>query len=943
MFGESPISSYGGTYARLAHPVVFLLCLVLLVSACGGGGGATVPPVVPGAYSAKIIATKRSTGTLINFDLYADFQVAYAAYGDSGLVTMDLHNLDDIRITRRNDDVRSSAVRVCGTNLYSLDYQPPPVRSRINTFDLTVDPTVPVKLGDLQIDLGPGAGLSCAGKDLLVSAGSLGLYRIDGTDLRNPVATFLGNAVTLGTVAIYGLKTITPASGSLPTQALAAVELPPDPACFPPPVPSCQSQDPSDPRLGRVGISTISVSSGEGSDNVRVPRSRSIDFPFLAGINTSPINYPLAAAVNGNLTMIVSSSGSRFTVYRSGAVISTGDFTGFPASNIADIDSIGEIAVVADGDIRVVDITDPTVPRVATSLVTPGVTYSLRLRQLEDGNFNVYAADGENGLVVIGIQKVNPVYVEAARVFTVAGSVSDIAMMPPHVPTSPLLSDPLGITNFLNNGLLVLSRSNGTAVIGDNIDRTNGGALPSVNPVVEITGGTMFTTSPPQLGLPGIIRTLAQNTFGFLDFEDPASLNARLLLRALPLVRVPPIPVQPAPPAAPVYPDDTPLANEQMGPLSPFHAPTGIAVQNDGYPFVVSSGVNLNNPAQSEPLIAGGRAASIAPTGLPLSYVLEDPNDPLGALIPAFPPRRGGPATGVWWSNEDLRACDQLPPGTNALGKAQYPFRLTAEVPGAPANSACGPIPGIPAWTSDGLNNGLFGVVFGGGAVDDPQSDDPLSPYIDYYTRNPVYFAATGDGGVIQFDLDSGISQVSPPCSLRPLIPNVPCAATLPVTQLVTDDPGMKSGMLFNGDDSKLFVADPAANVVQSISLQKLKPGEPAGVWLRLGEYPLALNGLLSEPIDLAPSDPPAKSPDHLRSSSSLYILNRGSSSIVMASQAGDLLQYIVPRVKGVEFQPATFTALATSPDGKNLFLAVENCPTAGNSCIYELPAPAAP
>lgn len=910
---------------RLAQTFAAGLAILFLAQSvsCGGGGAPPEEEVIPGAYAARIIATKRSTGTLVNFDVSADYQVVYAAYGENGLVTMDISDFNDIRITRRNDDVRSSDVKVCGLRLYSLDYQPPPVRSRINTFDLSLDPLVPVKLGDLQIDLGAGAGIACAGDDLMVSAGSQGLYRITAEDLRNPEAEFIGDPTSMGAVAIYDLKPVSE------TEISAGVELPPDPACFPMPDPPCQIVDPNDPRLGRLGIRTLRASTGAGIADLRVPRSQSIDFPFLSGANTSPINYPLAAAVNGDLTLIVSSSGRRFTVYRGNTVLSSTNLGSLPASDIADIESAGPIAVVADGDIRVVDITDPALPKVATSVVTPGVAFSLKLRDLGTGDFYVYTADGENGLVIVSVERVKPVFVDAQRLFVVDGSVADLAKIPTHVPTSPLLSDPLGTANFLNNGLLVLSRSNGGVVIGDNIDRTNGGALPSVNPVVEITGGSLFTTSPPQPSLPGIVRAISRNAADLLDFLDVAALNARLILRALPLVRIPPVPS----PTPPPYPDDTPAADEQLGPLSPFHAPTGIAVQNDGYPFIVSSGVNLNNIAQSEPVIAGGRAASIGPDGRPVTYVLEDPNEPLGPLIPAFPPRRGGPATGVWWGTEDWRDCSQLP--STRLG-----FRLRSQVTGAPAGLPCGSDALVPPGTSDALTHGLFGVVFGGIGVDTAQPDNPLSPYIDYFTRNPVYFATTGDGGIIEIDLDSGISQVAPPCTVRPLIPNVLCAANFPDAALVEDDPSLKTGMLYEETSRTLFVADPIRQVVQAVTLMTLDPGTIRGVWAKSGGFTLDVSGLLSQPVDLAPQNPPAKSPDHLRSSSDMYILNRGSSSIVKATQSGEFRDYIIPRVNGSAFDAGTFTALASSPDGTALYLAVENCPSAGQSCIYQIPAP---
>jgi len=902
------------------------LFLMAVASACGGGGAPPAEPTVPGAYFARIIATKRTTGSLVNFDVSDDYRAVYAAYGENGLVTMDISDLNDIRITRRIDDIRSSDVRACGTRLYSLDYQPPPFKSRIHSLDLSVDRTVPVRLGELQIDLGTGAGIACAGDDLIVSAGTLGLYRVTAPDLRFPEATFLGDPASLGVVAFYDLKALNS------TQVIAAVELPPDPACFPIPPTPC---NPTDPRLGRLGIRMVNVSNGRGTTDRRVPLSRAIDFPFISGINTSPINFPLAAVENSDLTLILSGSGRRFTVYRGNNVVSSDSFAGLPASDIADVESVGDLAVAADGDVRIVDLTDPAVPRVATSIITPGTAYTLKLRQLEDGSFHVYVADGENGFVVIGVEKVKPVFVEVEKVFNVTGSVADIGQMPPHVPTSPVLASALGQSNFLNGGLLVLSRSNGEVPIGDNIDRTDGNAANSINPVAEITGGSLYTTSAPRAGLPGTVRPVSRNAAGFLDFECWGNLNALLILRALPLIRIPASidPLTGCVPAVPPYPDSTPLIDEQLGPLSPFHGPTGIAVQNDGYPFVVSSGANLNNVAQSEPIILSGRAASIAPDGRPVTYVLENAADPSGPIVPAFPPRRGGPVTGVWWSAEDWRDCAQLP--NTVLG-----FRLRSEVPGAPAGLPCGAEPGVPQGTSEALSWGLFGVVFGGIGVDNAQPDNPLTPVVDYYTRNPVYFAATGDGGIIQIDLDSGISQLAPPCTTLPLVPNAPCAATLPPGPLLPDDPSLKQGMLFDEETRTLFVADPARNFVQAVSLSKLEPATPQGVWYRSGGYTIEANGLFSMPIDLAPTNPPQKSPDHLRTSSDIYVLNRGTSSIVKVVQSGDLLEYIVPRVKEREFDAGTFTAIATSADGTTLYLAVENCPSAGESCIYSMPAP---
>lgn len=904
-----------GAVRRLAVSLFAAGFAVCSFSACGGGGAPPEEPFVAGAYAARIIATKRSTGSLVNFDLSATYRTAYAAYGESGLVTMDLSDLSDIRITRRQDDVRSSDVRACGRRLYSLDFQAPPFQSRVATFDIGLDPTVPVKLGEVQLELAEGAGIACAGDSLMVSAGARGLYRIDAQDIRYPEATFLGEPADFGVVSFYGLKKLSE------SQVLAVVELPPDPGCFPPPTVPCEVSNPDDPRVGRLGIRTINVSNGSGTSDRRIPQSASVDFPFLSGINQSPINFPVAAATNGENLYVLSSSGRRLTAWRSNSIISTADYRALPPSDISDIASIGELAVVADGDIRLVDVSDPTAPKVATTVVTPGSAFTVQLRQLDNGDFHAYVADGENGLVIIGIERIRPTFVEISRVFTVDGMVSDMGQMPAHVPTSPLLGDPVAVANFLNGGLLVLSRSNGGNAVGDNIDRTDGGTNPSLHPAAEISGGTLFSTTPPRNSLPGILRLIARNIAGFLDFEDVTALNTRLLLRGLPLVEIPP------------DPDFSPIGNEQLGPLSPFHAPTGIAVQNDGYPFVVSSGLNLNNIAAPDTVMAGGRAASIGADGRPVTYIPEDPLVPAGPLVPAFPPRRGGPVTGVWWGEEDMRACSQLP-------TTRLPFRLRAEVAGSPAGLPCGSDSLVPAATSNGLSNGLYGVVFGGAGADNFQADNPLTPGVDYFTRNPVYFAATGDGGVVQIDLDSGVSQLSPPCTLRPLNPLVPCAINLAAGQLITDDPSLKHGMLYTEDTRTLFVADPVRNLVQALSLGRLDAGTIRGVYYRSGGYQIDVSGLLSTPVDLAPTNPPARSPDHLRSSSDLYILNRGSSSIVKTSQAGDFIDYIVPRFNGQTFDAGRFSALAASPDGTKLYLAVEDCPTTGNSCIFQMPAP---
>lgn len=453
--------------------------------------------------------------------------------------------------------------------------------------------------------------------------------------------------------------------------------------------------------------------------------------------------------------------------------------------------------------------------------------------------------------------------------------------------------------------------------------------------------------------------------------------------------------------------------------LTPMANPSALAITRDGFVFAASSGVRAaeNAMGASTPYsltLRPGRASLLDEYGAPFVYRRQGANEPFdliefnnavasGSLaatlaaspFPVIPPYQlrdesGGlvdipgcasppcpqtpdrPPTGVIYADEQVRSEYLLPDASLPVALARTSNRPIDSTTMMPFGIPCETVDSNPfiinpslqphqdERTSLGLCHGIFGLAYAGSGADESQDDSPVTPEFDYFTRNPTYFATTGDGGVILIDLDSGISQVSPPGSLAPIAggPDVQCddflsdvedrdeifAGTMGIP--LECDAHLRMGLVYIPQKETLFVANPAGGTVTTISLATAGAGTPRGVKYQEGSLDFRLGGLLSEPVDIVPSQPLLTTTSQGTTSSDLFILDRGNGAIIRMTQSGDFIAIAEPRIAGRPIGRGRFAGMAINPEADTLYITLsEDCdtfiggnPGLSNGCVIRVP-----
>ncbi|MEW6775983.1 MAG: hypothetical protein AB1405_06800 [Bdellovibrionota bacterium] len=1091
-----------GLRGALAAALLGMLC------ACGGGGGGLQAIGQGPTFTGQIVASKKTAGEVFNMSLQGG--AMHLAYGLTGLVTMRVSDLSDLRVMRITDTVVADDVAVCGGTAYVLTYLDPPLESRLIIFDVGTDPFLPQRLSEIRLTLAPGAKLACSGTEVYVGGGTSGFHLIDASNRSEPVDT---------TSVLEGFNSTCPAEspfaavgfhqllvqgtvlravvdlGGLPPQDDAQIRC----QAAAPPAPDCALNPPVN-CFGKFGIRSLNLSpadTGGGScsainqdicapgwTDARIPDSADLEFPPSSGINTSPVNHPMAIAEDADFIYVASTNGRRLTILdKTGVTVFSENIPGVPGGVISDIDVLGDVLVLADGDVRIVDISgrddldilgqpapfQNTPPFLSSTVFTPGRAFSVILASTtQQDEYLAYVADAENGLVVVRIAKNFFSPLPAAILARNIPGVGAVAVLPVFESTSPLFgtnallrSEDNGGTNapegvLAEGRILVASTGNYAAPLAE------GSATGSVLSIDVRAPGITLVPNPPDITTPvpgpyGLsterARIYTQNSRCVYAADDPvcgattdaeghflefpylaelanglANLLSFFTLSLLPTGPEPLTLVAPPVPPAPLNP--VTLPTEQTGPLAAVANPSSLVIARDGLVFAGSSGVSFTmnaplpspaiQPAPFAVVQEAGRAAPLDENGQPFAYrrmASPRPFDPVAYLaavggaqegplspypmfpwvqlrdeagnlldVPGFPgvPRTPDrPATGVFFGDEDERNFYLVP--SDALPVA---FRRTTEAAGpcTPGIGACVPCttvdtdpftlnpllpPDQDEKTSLGLCHGLFGMAYGGAGNDLAQANEAATAGFDYYTRNATYFASTGDGGIVQIDLDSGVSQVSPIGTLHSLFdpafavpPPPPAGSCDSLLAQVEDgtqgqrdqvyagssglpiqcDPFLRMGMVYSPQTRTLFAANPLNHSVTAVFLGLESSNTPQGVRYQTGFLHFAVGGLLDTPVDVAPVQPLPVSATQVAQGSDLYVADRGTGAIVRINQSGEFISVAQPLVGGRPLGRGRLAGMAISPDGEFLYLTVsEGCdlflgPTSVGGCVLRVP-----
>ncbi len=1080
--------------------VSWFLAPLLALCACGGGGGGAANLGQGPTFTGQIVASKKTAGTVYNMARAGSFM--HLAYGATGLVTMRISDLNDLRVMRVTDDIVADDVVVCGGYAFVLTFINPPSNSRVNLLDIQSDPSIPERLSEIQVALRPGTKMACSGSYLFIGGGASGLHLLDFSNPRGPkdiTQTRLVDTVNpqrFDAVAFHYLRI----TGGILRAAVDLGGLPPQDdgpiACqaAPPPAPDCVASPPIN-CFGKFGLRSFSLPAGKPPacapdwTDVRIPDSVALDFPPASGLNTSPVNHPIAVAEDARHLYIASSDGRRLTIAnKQGRVDFSGPLTGLPQGQISGVDVIGSILLLADGDLRIIDISDPAAPFLASTVYTPGQAFSVIAGAGSDpGTYLAYVADADNGLSVIKISRNAFAPLAGRFVARNVPAPGALAVVPPFETTSPLSGTPalLARTGPQNNLDGVLAAGRLLAAVPVNFgsaaaDGTQEGALLSLNssgtaalpdpataptPLAGPFGTSLYTDARlytqnslcPYSASDPVCTQTSDAEGHFLEFPLLASLN-QALTNLLSYVALSLLPAGVSNVTLQLPGTAVAVPAEQTGPLAPVATPAGVTAVSDGLVFVGSSGLDAQPGTAPAPpftvTLNPGRAAILDELGSPFAFrsiAGTRPFDPVaydaavlaqdiadaspfplfpavqlrdntGSLLdvtglPGTPQTPDRAPTGVYYADEDLRnpylsAGDSVPlpliRTSDRNAGSLPPFDPTQPVnplTGLPFDrdpgnttpfSACQTIDTdpfsvnflLPTYqderTSLGLCYGIFGAAYGGSGNDKAQKNETATAGFDYYTHNSIYFAATGDGGIVQIDLDGGVSQVAAPRTLQSLVrfpanftggagtqwapnacstppapgstPQCPCDPLLSdiagrdvafagslAARALDCDPYLRMGMVYQPDTRTLFAADPVGRGVRAIYLDLAGSNTPQGVYFSTGSQSVTLGGFLDTPVDVVPAQPLPVSTSQATQSSDLYVADRGAGTLVRMTQAGEFVAVAKPLIQNQPVGKGRIAGLAISPDGKRLFVSLsEGCPVGptynASGCIIEVP-----
>jgi hypothetical protein len=171
-----------------------------------------------------------------------------------------------------------------------------------------------------------------------------------------------------------------------------------------------------------------------------------------------------------------------------------------------------------------------------------------------------------------------------------------------------------------------------------------------------------------------------------------------------------------------------------------------------------------------------------------------------------------------------------------------------------------------------------------------------------------VFAVVTSDGAVLQAHAQQGVDGREPAGTVRPLSAAAPTRA----------------GMALNWTpDRILYVAEPAANSIAALSLSD------DGTVFHMDSARHITAPDFATPVDLAAAVPEVANPDFssnttLAGGSDLYVLNRGSGTVVRIRQDGHVLATRQVQVPGLGTLGADrLEGIAVSPDATRLWLTV--------------------
>jgi hypothetical protein len=192
-----------------------------------------------------------------------------------------------------------------------------------------------------------------------------------------------------------------------------------------------------------------------------------------------------------------------------------------------------------------------------------------------------------------------------------------------------------------------------------------------------------------------------------------------------------------------------------------------------------------------------------------------------------------------------------------------------------------------------------------------------------------VFLAAEADGSIVQVHVLKGVDALAPAGTFTPLPAPTTAAAESTARDAVT-----RVGLAFNWVPTRIaYVTDPLADRVLALDLTD------DGTLFAAGAPRVIRSRWFDRPVDIAPAVVEVAADNFasnttLGGGSDLYVLNRGNSTIVRVTQAGDVVA--VRRVVA-DLPPFRVNGLAVSEDAQTLWVTVVM--DGGRGAVLELPS----
>jgi hypothetical protein len=197
-------------------------------------------------------------------------------------------------------------------------------------------------------------------------------------------------------------------------------------------------------------------------------------------------------------------------------------------------------------------------------------------------------------------------------------------------------------------------------------------------------------------------------------------------------------------------------------------------------------------------------------------------------------------------------------------------------------------------------------------------------------TGKAVFLAAEADGSIVQVHVLKGVDALAPAGTLTPLP-----ALTTALAESTARDAVTRVGLAFNWVPTRIaYVTDPLADRVVALDLT-----DDGTFFLTTGAPREIRSRLFDRPVDIAPAVVEVAADNFssnttLGGGSDLYVLNRGNSTIVRVTQAGDV---VTARRVVADLPPFRVNGLAVSEDAQTLWVTVVM--DGGRGAVLELPS----